>query len=149
MVNTRRTIFKCLLGLLAASLWPAGVLARSRPAAAEAGERFEQALARALGGKNWTETDRITLEVPELAENGAIVPVTVASGLPNTTQILIFGEKNPGPLLARFRFEPGADGFVSLRIKLNATGHVLALAESGGTFYGTRRFVKVMIGGCG
>jgi sulfur-oxidizing protein SoxY len=110
---------------------------------------FQKALAATLGRRNWAPSDQIAVELPQLAENGAIVPITVESRLPGTERILIFAEKNPGPLLAEFRFEPGTDAWVALRLKLNDSGPVLAIAESGGKFYGTEKSVKVMMGGCG
>ena len=110
---------------------------------------FRIALDEALQGRSWAESDALTLKIPPIAENGAIVPATVESRLPNTKRIFIFAEKNPGPLLARFRFEPGTDGWVSLRLKLNESGPVLAIAESNGKFFGTQKRVRVMVGGCG
>lgn len=152
MVESRRTFLTWLAGLVAlAAGWSSGLRARPKIPAEPGPEqgRFEQILAEALNGRTWIESAAVTLEVPQLAENGAIVPITVESRLPNTERILIFAEKNPGPLLAHFRFEPGTDGWVSLRIKLNETGPVLAVAESEGKFYGVQKQVKVMLGGCG
>ena len=110
---------------------------------------FRQALHQALGGKTWQPSPDVLMQVPQLAENCAIVPVTVASRLPDTRRLLIFAEKNPGPLLAEFHFQSGADPWVSLRLKLNASGPVLAIAESAGRYYGVVVPVKVMVGGCG
>jgi sulfur-oxidizing protein SoxY len=152
MAKSRRTFLKRIAGIaVLAGLGPG--LGRARPKAPaepeENSDAFRRALAEALNGRSWTESGAVTLEVPQLAENGAIVPITVESRLPETRRILIFAERNPGPLLAQFHFEPDADGWVSLRIKLNETGPVLAIAESEGRFYGTRKQVKVMVGGCG
>ena len=147
---------KFLLGWLA---WPAGWLSAlvagqpslvqppsaRRPAAGD----FNQALALALGGKPWLPNDAVRVEIPQLAENGAIVPMTFESRLPDTRRMLVFAENNPDPLLAEFHFEPGADPWVSLRLKLNETGPVLAIVESGGQFHGATVNVKVMVGGCG
>jgi sulfur-oxidizing protein SoxY len=152
MAKSRRVFLKWLAGLAAlAAGWSGGVGARPKAPAepAENGGLFERILAEALNGRGWAESEAVTLEVPQLAENGAIVPITVESRLPNTERILIFAEKNPGPLLAQFRFEPGTDGWVSLRVKLNETGPVLAVAESEGRFYGAWKPVTVMVGGCG
>lgn len=110
---------------------------------------FRQALATALAGKSWQVSESVRLQVPQIAENGAIVPITVESQLPNTGRILLFAEQNPGPLIAEFMFEPGADAWVSLRIKLNESGRVLAIAESEGQFHGAQADVRVMTGGCG
>ncbi|MDD1649204.1 MAG: hypothetical protein LUO80_02255 [Methylococcaceae bacterium] len=116
-----------------------------RPAAGD----IDQALALVLGGRAWLPNDAVRMEIPQLAENGAIVPITVESRLPDTRRILVFAEKNPDPLLAEFHFEPGADPWVTLRLKLNETGPVLAIVESGGQFHGAKTIVKVMLGGCG
>lgn len=110
---------------------------------------FNQAIHLALKGQPWQPSDAIKLEVPQIAENGAIVPITVESVIPKTRRILIFAEKNPGPLLAEFNLEPGSDAWVSLRVKLNDSGPVLAIAESSGRYYGAQTSVKVMVGGCG
>ena len=84
-----------------------------------------------------------------MAENGAIVPISVESRLPNISRMLIFVEKNPTPLAAQIRFEPGTDGFASLRLKMNETSSILVIAESEGKFFGTQKIVKIMVGGCG
>ncbi len=106
-------------------------------------------VSEALHGQPWQASDAIKLEVPQLAENGAIVPVSVESLLPDTRRLLIFAEKNPAPLLAEFHFESGADRWVSLRVKLNESGPVLAIAEADGRYYGFQTTVRVMVGGCG
>jgi sulfur-oxidizing protein SoxY len=110
---------------------------------------FNQVITKALNGQPWQPSDAIHLDVPQLAENGAIVPLTIESRLPDTRRLLIFAERNPGPLLAEFHFEPGANPWASLRVKLNETGPLLAVAESAGEYYGREMPVKVMLGGCG
>ena len=110
---------------------------------------FRHVLAKALNGQTWQPSNAIQLDVPQVAENGAIVPITLESHLPNTRRLLIFAEKNPGPLLAEFHFESGVSPWASLRVKLNESGPVLVIAESEGRFYGTQTSIKVMMGGCG
>lgn len=148
----RRAFLWRIAGFVAlAAGWLEWGRAGAKPAAVpepEAGA-FGRVLAEALDGQPWTESESVLFEAPQQAENGSIVPVTVESRLPDTSRILIFAEKNPGPLLAQFRFEPGIEAWVSLRLKLNETGPVLAVAESGGRFYGVRKMVRVMVGGCG
>lgn len=138
----RREVLRWLAG------WGAW-LGLGRPVIAAEANPSAAAIAEALAGKGWTASDAVILEVPQLAENGAIVPMSVESRLPDTRRILVFAARNPGPLLAQFHFEPGAEAWVSLRIKLNESGPVLAVAESGGKFYGVEQPVKVMLGGCG
>ena len=110
---------------------------------------LKQAIHQALQGQSWQPSDAVKLDVPQMAENGAIVPITVESRLPNTHRILVFAEKNPSPLLAEFNLESGIDAWVSLRIKLNDSGPILAVVESAGHYYGAQTSVKVMVGGCG
>lgn len=151
----RRRFFRCLAGGLAILGSGRNVIANSKPVPPSpdpgvpvAGD-YALALATALRGQTWRPSDAVRMEVPQLAENGAIVPVTVESLLPETRRILLFAEKNPGPLLAEFELEHGADAYVSLRLKLNESGQVLALVESDGQWYGATAFVRVMVGGCG
>ncbi len=147
----RRHVLRLLGGF--GLLLPLRTLARAGgrtvPPPAPAAGDFRLALATALQGHGWTASDQVLLEVPLLAENGAIVPLTVESRLPDTRRLLVFAERNPGPLLAEFQLEAGADPWLSLRVKLNDSGPLLAIAESGGRYYGTQVEVKVMVGGCG
>lgn len=150
MAQSRRNFFRALAASVVLSGPWAAVLGAAKSKAPQRMENgFSRLLADVLAGASWTETDRIAIDVPDLAENGAIVPVSVESQLPNTSRILIFVEKNPTPLAAQIRFQPGADGFASLRLKMNGTGPILVIAESEGKFFGTQKTVKVMVGGCG
>ena len=145
---TRRAFGCRLLQLSVLSFLMRDILAADEPQWGQAGD-YLKTVKRALNGAEWEPSHDVILKVPELAENGAIVPASIESLLPDTRRILLFAEKNPRPLLAEFKFEPGADPWVSLRIKLNDTGPVLAIAEAGGKFYGTVTEVKVLVGGCG
>jgi sulfur-oxidizing protein SoxY len=91
----------------------------------------------------------VHLTVPEIAENGAVVPVTVSSALPNTEQIFILVEKNPNVLAASFTFPEGTEKFVTTRVKMRETSLVIALVKANGKFYRTTKEVKVTAGGCG
>jgi len=147
MTQSRRNFVRTLAAL-ALSWAPVFGAAKSR-APQRTESDFSRLLADTLAGAPWTETDRIALDAPDLAENGAIVPISVESRLPNTSRIFIFVEKNPMPLAAQIRFQPGTDGFASMRLKMNETSPVLVVAESEGKFFGTRKTVRVMVGGCG
>src|SRR5690606_33083354 len=138
MAQSRR-MFVRMLAMLPAlvALW-APKFGKAVPRSRQRTEdSFGALLAETLAGASWIETDRIVLDVPDLAENGAIVPISVESRLPNTSRLLIFVEKNPKPLAARIHFPPGTDGFVSLRLKMNETSPILVIAESEGQFFGT------------
>jgi sulfur-oxidizing protein SoxY len=106
-------------------------------------------LQQALEGGDWQPDARIRLTVPPLAENGAMVPVHLESDVPDTRELLILVERNPNPLAARVECLPGAIARVSLRVRLNESGTVLAIARTPNGNFGVRQSVKVMQGGCG
>ncbi|HZW25451.1 MAG TPA: thiosulfate oxidation carrier protein SoxY [Gallionella sp.] len=91
----------------------------------------------------------IQLTVPEIAENGAVVPVTVNSTLPNVEQISILVDKNPNVLAANFMIPAGTEGMVTTRVKMGQTANVVALVKADGKFYRVAKEVKVTAGGCG
>lgn len=95
-----------------------------------------------------SKSDALSLTLPQIAEDGAYVPVTLESSLPGIDALFIFAENNPNPLIARFSLSPSLEAFISLQIKLNESGEVLALARSNGQFYSSSRHVRVVIGGC-
>ncbi len=86
---------------------------------------------------------------PEIAENGAQVPVTVTSRIANTQSISIIVDKNPFPLSSTFEFAGGAEGYVSTRLKMGQTSNVIAVVKADGKFFSASKEVKVTIGGCG
>jgi sulfur-oxidizing protein SoxY len=91
----------------------------------------------------------IQLTVPEIAENGSVVPVTVSSTLPNVEQISILVDKNPNVLAANFTIPAGTEGLVTTRVKMGKTANVVALVKADGKFYRVAKEVKVTAGGCG
>ena len=103
----------------------------------------------ALGVKVADGSEAIHLTVPEIAENGAVVPVTVASSLANSEKIYILVDKNPNAVAASFSFPEGTESFVTTRVKMKETSSVIALVKAGGKFYRVSREVKVTAGGCG
>ena len=96
-----------------------------------------------------TESSDIVIKAPDIAENGAVVPITATSNIPGTTSIAIFAEKNPAPLVAIFDFSEGAEPYISTRIKMAKTSLVRVSVKAGGKTYTNSREVKVTIGGCG
>ena len=102
----------------------------------------------ALGATGATESKDIVITAPDIAENGAVVPIAVASRIPNTRSISILAEKNPFPLAATFDVS-GSDAYVSTRIKMGQTSNVRAIVQADGKFYTAAREVKITIGGCG
>ena len=104
---------------------------------------------KALGAGNPVESRDIVITAPEIAENGAVVPVAIASRIPNTQQISIIAEKNPSPLLATFDVSSGSDGYVSTRIKMGETSNVWAVVKADGNFFAAKKEIKITVGGCG
>jgi sulfur-oxidizing protein SoxY len=102
-----------------------------------------------LGVSNPAESRDITITAPDIAENGAVVPVAVTSRIPNTEQISIVAEKNPFPLAATFDIGNGGEGYVSTRIKMGQTSDVWAVVKAGGKFFTAKKEVKITVGGCG
>lgn len=102
-----------------------------------------------LGAAELVESKDITITAPDIAENGAIVPVAVTSKIPNTQNISIIAEKNPFPLAASFDISAGGDAYVSTRVKMGQTSDVRAVVKAGGKFYTAVKEVKVTVGGCG
>ncbi len=116
--------------------------------AAFSSKSMEEALA-ALGINAPEDSSAIKLTVPEIAENGAVVPVTVESTLPNVEQISIFVDKNPNVMAANFVFPAGTEGMVTTRVKMGKTASVVTLVKADGKFYRAAKEVKVTAGGCG
>jgi len=104
---------------------------------------------RAIGAQNPAASDAILIKAPEIAENGAVVPVAIESRLPGTESITLLIEKNPQPLAASFGIPPGTEANVSTRVKMGQSSDVYALVKAEGKFYVTKREIKITLGGCG
>jgi sulfur-oxidizing protein SoxY len=104
---------------------------------------------KALGGAGTAQSADITLTAPDIAENGAVVPVVVASRIPNTQGIYVLVEKNPSALAAAFSIPAGTEPGVSTRIKMGQTSNVHAVVKADNKFYVATKEVKVTLGGCG
>lgn len=96
-----------------------------------------------------SESSDIVIKAPDIAENGAVVPVSATSNIPGTTSMAIFVEKNPSPMIASFEFSNGAESYISTRLKMAKTSIVRVAVKAGGKNYTSSREVKVTIGGCG
>jgi sulfur-oxidizing protein SoxY len=104
---------------------------------------------KGLGASAPADSKDIVIKAPDIAENGAVVPVEVTSGIAGTSAIAIIAEKNVTPLVAEFNLAGGTQGFVSTRIKMGSTALVRAVVTAGGKSYTAAKEVKVTIGGCG
>lgn len=104
---------------------------------------------KSLGGGAATESKDITITAPDIAENGAVVPVGVTSKVPGTQGVYILVDKNPNALAAGFTIPAGTEANVSTRIKMGQTSNVLALVKANNQFFVASKEVKVTLGGCG
>ncbi len=111
--------------------------------------RSVDAALNAIGATGAGNSGDISVKAPDIAENGAVVPVEITSNIAGTESITILGEKNTLPLIAVFNLGNGAQGYVSTRIKMGNTSNVRAIVKAGGKVYTAAKEVKVTIGGCG
>ena len=104
---------------------------------------------KALYGKTAEASDKIKLDAPEIAENGAVVPVSVTTTLPDVTSISFLVAENPIVLVASYKLPAGTVPTIANRIKMAKTSKVTVLVEAGGKLFRTDKEVKVTVGGCG
>jgi sulfur-oxidizing protein SoxY len=156
VTNMKRRIF--LKGTLATSAIGAAVSAglitprmvlAAWPKAAFDATSVDAALSGLFGSSTMTSSDKIKIKAPDIAENGAVVPVAVEADLPNAESISIVAEQNATPLIASFVLGKGTEPFVSTRLKMAKTGNVIAVVKADGKLYSASKEVKVTIGGCG
>lgn len=136
------------LAITAGLLKPSDVFAADWQAGMFDAKTLADAL-KAMGGDNYTLSADVSVSGPEIAENGAVVPVVVASAIPNTEMIAILVEKNPTPLSASFTIPAGTEAVVSTRVKMGGTSNVHALVKANGKWYIASKEIKVTLGGCG
>jgi sulfur-oxidizing protein SoxY len=127
---------------------PRQVLAAWPQSAFEA-KSVSDALSNMLGSDQAPASDAIVVEAPDIAENGAVVPVTIKTTLKNVESISILAEKNQTPLVASFNMTSKTEGYISTRIKMGQTSNVIAVVKADGAVHSARKEVKVTIGGCG
>ena len=104
---------------------------------------------KAMGGSAATESKDIVITSPDIAENGAVVPFTIASKVPRTESMALLVEKNPNILAASFNIPDGTEPWVNTRVKMGQTSNVIVLVKADGKFYYAAKEVKVTLGGCG
>jgi sulfur-oxidizing protein SoxY len=150
MKATRRQAIKTTGAM--ATLVSLGLVTQSQAQAAVDRVSFEvktmaDAL-KAIGGTPAT-SDQISVVSPDIAENGAVVPVGASSKLADTTEIYLLVEKNPTPLAAGFVLPAGTLGEVQTRLKMGQSTNVIAVVKAGGKLYSATKETKVTLGGCG
>ena len=144
MNRLRRTLLGAFAGLLAR---PVAALAAWNESAF--GAKTLQDALKGIGAALAIPSKDLLIDAPEVAENGAVVPIEIQSNIPGTSWLAVVLEKNPFPLAAKFDFREGALPFVKLNVKMAETSYVRVVAAAGGGRYFATRQVKVTIGGCG
>jgi sulfur-oxidizing protein SoxY len=153
---TRRLILKgvALVALVGLGVTKFGIM----PALAAANDKYpEDAFKqknsddaiKSLYGKTAEASDKVKLDAPEIAENGAVVPISVSSTLADVTSISILVAENPNALAASYKIPAGTIPNVANRLKMAKTSNVIAVVEAGGKLYSATKEVKVTVGGCG
>jgi sulfur-oxidizing protein SoxY len=157
MDAARRDVLKkggglSLLTLLGAAGWLAPELAHAQAAwnkGAFETHSMDETL-KALGGSAPAQSKDITFfSTPDIAENGAVVPVGITSNVPKTESIAILIEKNPNMLAAVFDIPAGTEASLSTRVKMGQSSNVYALVKADGKYYVASKEIKVTLGGCG
>lgn len=149
MQIAKRMMIKSGLAMLALASLPRSLLAAAWPESAFGQSTADGALTTILGTVATTPSDRIDLKVPAIAENGAVVPVSVNTSLENVESISIVVLNNPRPLAASFEVPSGTLPKITTRIKMGQTSDVMAVVKTSNGVYSASGEVKVTIGGCG
>ena len=108
-----------------------------------------ESVSSVYGHSNLEESSKVKLKAPEIAENGAIVPINVSTTLDNVESIMIFVENNPQPLSSGYKLTSLSEPSIGTRLKMGKTSNVMAAVKSGDKVYTSTQEVKVTIGGCG
>jgi sulfur-oxidizing protein SoxY len=153
---TRRLILKgagsvALIGLgnIPFGLAPAFAAANNKYPEDAFKQKTDADAIKSLYGKTAEPSDKVKLDAPEIAENGAVVPISVSSSLADVTSISILVSENPNALAASYKIPAGTIAGVANRIKMQKTSNVIAIVEAGGKLYSATKEVKVTVGGCG
>ena len=155
MNTSRRKVLKGTSGAAVMGLAMAAGLLRTHGAWAQTWNKaaFETRsfndTVKAMGGTTAVESKDIAIVSPDIAENGAVVPFSIASKIPKTESIALLVEKNPNTLAANFLIPEGTEAGITTRVKMGQTSNVIALVKADGNYYYTAKEVKVTLGGCG
>ena len=144
---SRRRILKGLVAATALMAIPFKAFARNTEAFKA--NNMDAALASLFNGAQIQPSDRIDLNVPEIAEDGRVVNVKVSTDLPGLQAVTLMVEANPNPLTARFRLHEGMQPEITTRIKMGGSSNVHAIVETSEGVFSTMKEVKVTLGGCG
>jgi sulfur-oxidizing protein SoxY len=145
----RRLVLKSGLAIAALAAIPRTLLAAAWPEKPFMSTAASEALVSLFGTDQTTPSDLITLGLPTIAENGAVVPVEVSTTLENVESISIVVEKNPRPLATHFEFAGSVPPEIASRIKMGQTSDVMVVVKTDTGLFSMTKEVKVTIGGCG
>jgi len=145
----RRLFLKGTVALATLLTLPRALLAAVWPASAFGATDASNAMKELFGTDQTTDSGEITLGAPEIAENGAVVPISIKTSLKNVESVSIVVEKNPRPLAISFEIPPGTRPNVACRIKMGETSPVMAVVKTPEGLFSASKDVKVTIGGCG
>ena len=150
MNQQRRTLmqFTALVGLMAS----AGLITKAEAATwnkAAFNAKTVADVEKVLGAAGIQESDQVSLRAPDIAENGAVVPVGIQSDLEGVTEAAILVKENPSALAAMFMLPAGAKPNVTTRVKMGQTSDVIAMVKSGDKWLMATKEIKVTLGGCG
>jgi sulfur-oxidizing protein SoxY len=149
-MQQQRRDFLALISLMAAAgLLPSGVVQAEEWNKVAFGAKNMGDLLRILGAGAPKLSAQVVLVAPEIAENGAVVPIEIESKVPGTQSIAIVIEKNPNILTATFDIPNGTLPWLQTRVKMAETCNVYVLVRADGQFYYTTKEIKVTLGGCG
>lgn len=134
--------------LVAAGVWPQFAHAAFEAKAFEAKNMAE--LMTALGGSAPAQSADVTVTGPDIAENGAVVPLGASTALPGVKRMMLLVEKNPSVLAAMFDVTPAVEANFSTRVKMGQSSDIYAVAMmNDGKVLFAKKEVKVTLGGCG
>lgn len=114
-----------------------------------AGGQAGEIMTKLFANQVVSDSDQIILGLPKVAENGAVVPISISSDLENIDHIYILVEKNPTPIVAEFELSSAAMLYITARIKMAESCNVVVIARQGERLLKAQQWVDVLQGGCG
>jgi sulfur-oxidizing protein SoxY len=145
--TSRRRFLGGIVTLLTLAALPLKLLARA--AKAFEAEDIDVVYRELFGDMPIVDSQDIKLKIPDIAENGAVVPVSISTSIPGVEAIYVVIDKNPNPLSASFQLSSSSPADISVRVKMGKSSMVRALIKTSDTVYMRGQEVKVTIGGCG
>lgn len=138
---------------LAASVFAGFLTIKTSLAARNAGyflsNQYQETLKLLFDNQEILDSNLLAINLPEIAENGAVVPLTISSDLETLDNIYVLVEKNPTPLALEISLSPGIPAYFTARIKMAESSQVVIFARNGSQWLKTQKWVTVVVGGCG